>query len=882
MRRLPLLIAGLSLCFCFSRSSLLSEEPESLDRRRFLALVEEGRSAVQNGLAEQALESYRVALSSAESQRDHLAAAALCHLMGELYVRAGQYQGALIQYERALRILNAGRTGSEAGAIAEALRELQSQEKRFGASFGPPVSVDLYQGELGDLRRLLAQSDAQEHLEILSMINAGNMYLRQSQFLPAEQLYLRALHVSREKSFLRRQIQANLAWSAIKRRDFEKADAILASVLAEISGQSPPSELRRVFLALGVRQREEKQFAKAISSLKQALALYKDSGDDLGRTRAFAHLATTYLEAGALEEAEEQYVNALQLNQDLKDVETAWHAHGGLAQCYQKTGDLPRALRHFELYLQQVDRIGNDFSTDQGRISFLEDHDRIFGDYAQAALSLAEEAGEYQSARRAIERLREQALASLQLSRLTRLSRSPGRLPGSRVFDSRHFFDDGAGPMSGSNSIEQMAVGVPSPPPEEVSETETHDDTAAMVPPATFLEYYVLPDRTAILLKNPEGHISGAIAEIGSSELDRLISEYRRALQIESPRGVILSQEVTTEAGSSRRPSPEEIGDRLYALLVRPVEEFLRASSTVVIVPHRSLWLLPFAALRDSREVYLGDRCVLTYAPSEAIWRRIAAKSRPSLDTARAWIVGNPRMPHSVDACGFPAGLQPLPGAEDEARAIASLFGPERAELFVGSQGDALRLEAWHSDFTIFHLATHGFSCPEDPLSSFLVLSPLGPDDIALEGSGVLSRIGDRRLPVNIQGLENTDPDLLRDLLKDFSHSGALDARAIIHHFRLRADLVTLSACQTGLGRILGQGHIGFTRTFLAAGARSLLVSLWRVDDRATRDLMVVFYEEYLQHGNKALALQRAMQQVRARDPDPKYWAAFTLIGVGE
>ena len=111
---------------------------------------------------------------------------------------------------------------------------------------------------------------------------------------------------------------------------------------------------------------------------------------------------------------------------------------------------------------------------------------------------------------------------------------------------------------------------------------------------------------------------------------------------------------------------------------------------------------------------------------------------------------------------------------------------------------------------------------------------------------------------------------------------GILDARTIVNNFFLKADLVTLSACQTGLGKVLGQGTIGFTRAFLAAGARSLLVSLWQVDDESTKELMIHFYTEYLRHGNKALALQNAMIETRKKFPDPKDWAAFTLIGTAE
>jgi CHAT domain-containing protein len=84
------------------------------------------------------------------------------------------------------------------------------------------------------------------------------------------------------------------------------------------------------------------------------------------------------------------------------------------------------------------------------------------------------------------------------------------------------------------------------------------------------------------------------------------------------------------------------------------------------------------------------------------------------------------------------------------------------------------------------------------------------------------------------------------------------------------------------MGKVLGQGSIGLTRALMAAGSRSILASLWRVDDDATRDLMVAFYKEYLQHGNKGLALQNAMKQVRQQYSQPRYWAAFSLFGMAE
>ena len=97
----------------------------------------------------------------------------------------------------------------------------------------------------------------------------------------------------------------------------------------------------------------------------------------------------------------------------------------------------------------------------------------------------------------------------------------------------------------------------------------------------------------------------------------------------------------------------------------------------------------------------------------------------------------------------------------------------------------------------------------------------------------------------------------------------------------MAADLVTLSACQTGLGKISGDGVIGLGRAFLGAGARSVLVSQWNVSDQATAALMARFYHYYLDEDDKALALQRAMQDIRAQSEysHPRYWAPFMLIG---
>jgi CHAT domain-containing protein len=106
-----------------------------------------------------------------------------------------------------------------------------------------------------------------------------------------------------------------------------------------------------------------------------------------------------------------------------------------------------------------------------------------------------------------------------------------------------------------------------------------------------------------------------------------------------------------------------------------------------------------------------------------------------------------------------------------------------------------------------------------------------------------------------------------------------------VYNLRLNADLVVLSACDTGRGRIArGEGIIGLTRGFLYAGAKSLLVSLWPVGDAATADLVLEFYEELLAGRPRAEALRQAKLRTMGRNPEyaqPYYWSSLVLVGQG-
>jgi CHAT domain-containing protein len=163
----------------------------------------------------------------------------------------------------------------------------------------------------------------------------------------------------------------------------------------------------------------------------------------------------------------------------------------------------------------------------------------------------------------------------------------------------------------------------------------------------------------------------------------------------------------------------------------------------------------------------------------------------------------------------------------------------------LGAEATEERAKAIGKDVRYLHFATHGLLDEQSPLSSALALTP--PGDAA-------------------EGRDN----------------GLLQAWEIFERVRLDADLVVLSACQTGLGKEMGgEGLVGLTRAFQYAGARSVLASLWSVADTSTADLMTKFYS-FLRHGrSKDDALRRAQVALikSAEYSDPFYWAPFVLTG---
>jgi CHAT domain-containing protein len=186
-------------------------------------------------------------------------------------------------------------------------------------------------------------------------------------------------------------------------------------------------------------------------------------------------------------------------------------------------------------------------------------------------------------------------------------------------------------------------------------------------------------------------------------------------------------------------------------------------------------------------------------------------------------------LPGSVIVVGNPHG--DLSHANDEANAVAERFG---VKPLLGATATKSEVLARFPDATLIHLATHAFFDTNNPLESGILLA-----------------------------------------------DGVLTAREILQH-RLQADLLVLSACESGqVGSLGGEELAGLSQAFLQTGVRSLLVSLWQVNDPATAALIQAFYAARQTGANKAEALRHAMTQIQQnpRWTHPYYWGAFVLIG---
>ncbi len=408
---------------------------------------------------------------------------------------------------------------------------------------------------------------------------------------------------------------------------------------------------------------------------------------------------------------------------------------------------------------------------------------------------------------------------------------------------------------------------------------------------ALFLAFSVGERESTLFLVRKNGPVSAYQVPVSGAALDARVAALRAAItgqpdplrkareqaaRLEAARGIQPGDKQTRATGvfgASVGGNPVALARELWQrLLPAAAQAEILKAKRLVISPDGPLWDLPFAALvtnRSGAPHYLGLQKPLVYAQSLTL---AALSQRPDAagGTARGTlIIGNPNFTPPVTGATSTSKISfasrpgawdprvrlvrdgetphPLPGAGREGLAVAALYrssshtGGEPTEAWFRKNAPAAR---------IIHLATHGFFNPIDAL-----------------GSKVLLAAGPRLNP---------------DMEPDFKNDGSLTAKEITEELHIRAQLVVLSACETGIGRkVSGEGLIGLTRAWQIAGARSVVASQWQVQDDSTAALMVAFHKNLRAGLAKDEALRRAMvtNAANPRWRSPYHWSPFFLTG---
>ncbi|MDX1502153.1 MAG: CHAT domain-containing tetratricopeptide repeat protein [Thermoanaerobaculia bacterium] len=816
-----------------------------------------GRLAEAGEKFDRALSIYR------ETGDDALRARTLANL-GVIYRRLGRLDAADGAYREALEL--ARRRGdvdneitivNNLGVLHRVRGEMQRALETYTDGIERASRLDLPRGKLADLHQ-----------------NLGALWDRLGHPERAMESHETALALYRASGELAPQAGAlmRIAWIHESTGEPEKMLPVLEEALRLAREAEDPREQALILATMG-RARLELGEPLAAAPLFQAAAELAETATDANALNlALRNLGRAFTESGELVRARETLSRALDLSREVGDPIAEASTRFAQARLARREGRLGAAYDEMETALTAIERLRADLASQEMRASYfagqqenyffvadllVERHEREPGggfdrlafewserSRARSFVELLAEAvagaregltGELAERERALS----QRIASTQsdlIGLLARPNPDPRRTAAAR--------DDLDALLLELEQLEgelrrehPRYADVRYPQPASLAGVQR-----MLEPGDALLEYLLGEPRSLLFVVTRERFATLALPP--ADEIAALVRAARRALE---------------KPGRGTLGSYLAVAPRLYDLLVRPAEPLLEGRVRLRIVPDGALHYLPFEALltratpRLSPEAYLVSRWSVSYVPSASALSEIRrnqreeapARSRDLLAFGDPFVAEAEPGPDSATRA-LPAERwewRRLPGTREEIEAIAGLFPAERVETYVGERArESLlksRLGAVSPRF--LHLASHAVVDARRPAYSAILMSP------------------------------ESEP----------GEDGLLQTHEV---FRLAvpAELVVLSACETGLGRqVRGEGLVGLSRAFIYAGARAVTVSLWPVADRSTTELMLAFYREIEDGARMTEALRRAKLRLAGspRFAHPYYWAPFVMMG---
>lgn len=584
---------------------------------------------------------------------------------------------------------------------------------------------------------------------------------------------------------------------------------------------------------------------KAMEYNQQSLSFAKDIGNKRFQARAYGHLGEVHRSLGSLEKAIENHQQFLSIAKDIEDKEEQASAYYSLGVCYARQGDLNTALE----YHQQSLRISNDSGNKgfQARAYFgLGQLYMYFRDLPKTEDCLKSSVDLYDSIRDLLHSRDDWKISLRNTSRyksaydclwFVQLSRN-------KIIEALSSAERGRAQalMDLLKTKYDMELAQSSYSAEN---TEAVSDILRHLPSQTvFLAIYGKLIFFWVLKKGKEMHLRATVLEGNKFQEEGIVfvqswieevSKKLRSVKCEDrcldgsadDKVPVQRSEVTASLEGKKKALKE-----LYNTFIGPIADLLHGDE-IAIVPDGPLAFVPFSAVINQNSRYLSETFRIRLIPSLTSLKLMAECPEGYHSRTGALLVGDPRVGVKVVINGKCTELPPLPWAKKEVKMIGAILN---TEPLTGESATKAAVLSRISSVALVHIAAHGL-----PETGEIILSP----DPASSSADFLLK--------------------MKDILDS----------------NLRAQLVVLSCCHTGRGQIKAEGVVGIARAFLGAGARSVIVTLWAIDDKATKEFMKHFYKHLSEGQLVSKCLHQARKHLRESDDfnDVSCWAPFVLIG---
>jgi len=610
-----------------------------------------------------------------------------------------------------------------------------------------------------------------------------------------------------------------------------------------------------------------KEYSKSFRFLSSALdrAMKIQDLESIGIINC--NLGNYYLIKKNIEKSEHYFGKAEEIGKNIKASHILWEAYFGLGQCYEELNENDNAIDYYEKSINEIDSVRSRIVLDIFKAGFTRDKLNVY----ESLINLLYRLGRYSSLKNTDERIfniveKAKARAFLEALNESKFAineniseelKKEEKRTLNRISSIFHLLSDSKLTQEKRRKIQEQYDQIENEYMLLISKMRSEiPEVADMILPEPChlvqVQRQLLDEKTAVVeyfLGEKQSYL--IIIKKNDSFLYLLPSreEIRKSIK-----GFI--KELSDPPRRIYKGSLAS--NRLFKELLLPIEKVLPESiEHLIIVPDGFLYFLPFEALiMDSEKKHVVEKFTISYAPSCSSLLFLKEKEvkleRPKLLLA----IGNPnynlnRVSNSEQNAssiilqeiynnqGF--DFSPIPYSKKEIKNIAKLFPKEKRDIYLGDQAtEEVIKRASLEDYKIIHFACHSLLDEKFPFRSALVLT--------------------------IDDNEGED--------------GFLLVREI-YNLRLSADMIVLSACQTGRGKLENvEGVLGLPRIFFYCGARSVISSLWKITDKSTTQFMSYFYKYISEGKSKSQALRLAkIKMIKSKYSHPFFWASFVLYG---